>query len=221
MQQAFANQRSHQFLLVRKLILDAIEQGTVQTVEYANKDVYYRLRIQLLSRKKGWVMLAVHLNTFDSEREVKTAREMLNFSSALLTTYDLVVLIFPDSNKSTRLYTSNKLPIYDREGSITGSVEKFCEREVDPADQRRYLQFMNFQTMEKRLEVSPQKFIQSYFRMRWGNDSENWHTARVTQIPKYPERTYLLTIQSIQGNGNKLLNTIAKEHPDLLENIIL
>ncbi|MBQ6518922.1 MAG: EAL domain-containing protein [Anaerolineaceae bacterium] len=221
LQQAFANQRSHQFLLVRKLILDAIERGTVQTVEYANKDVYYRLRIQLLSRKKGWVMLAVHLNTFDSEREVKTAREMLNFSSALLTTYDLVVLIFPDSNKSTRLYTSNKLPIYDREGSITGSVEKFCEREVDPADQRRYLQFMNFQTMEKRLEVSPQKFIQSYFRMRWGNDSENWHTARVTQIPKYPERTYLLTIQSIQGNGNKLLNTIAKEHPDLLENIIL
>ena len=217
LEQAFSNQRSYQFLMIRKLILDAIQQGTVQTVEYVNKDVYYRLSVQALSRKKGWVMLAVHLVTFDSEQEVKTARDMLNYGSALFSTHELVVLIFPDSNRSARLYTAIDLPIYDHEDSITGSVEKFCEAEVEPVDQSRYLQFMDFNTMKKRIEASPKKFIQNYFRMRWGEETHNWHTARVTEITTYSETAYLLTIQSVQGNGKHMLDVVANEHPELLE----
>ena len=217
LEQAFSNQRSYQFLMIRKLILDAIQQGTVQTVEYVNKDVYYRLSVQVLSRKKGWVMLAVHLVTFDSEQEVKTARDMLNYGSALFSTHELVVLIFPDSNRAARLYTAIDLPIYDHEDSITGSVEKFCEAEVEPVDQSRYLQFMDFNTMKKRIEASPKKFIQNYFRMRWGKETHNWHTARVTEITTYSETAYLLTIQSVQGNGKHMLDVVANEHPELLE----
>ena len=172
--------------------------------------------MQLLSRKKGWVMLAVHLNTFDSDREVKTARDMLNYGSALFSTYDLAVLIFPESNKATRIYASNDLPIYDHEASITGSVEKFCEAEVEPVDQRRYLRFMDFSTMKDRIEASPKKFIQNFFRMRWGGGSGNWYSARVTEITTYTEYAYLLTIQSVQGNENQLLDLAANEHPELL-----
>ncbi len=217
LEQAFSNQRSYQFLMIRKLILDAIQQGTVQTVEYVNKDVYYRLSVQALSRKKGWVMLAVRLVTFDSEQEVKTARDMLNYGSALFSTHELVVLIFPDSNRSARLYTAIDLPIYDHEDSITSSVKKFCEAEVEPVDQSRYLQFMDFNTMKKRIEASPKKFIQNYFRMRWGEETHNWHTARVTEITTYSETAYLLTIQCVQGNGKHMLDVVADEHPELLE----
>ena len=144
---------------------------------------------------------------------------MLNYGSALFSTYELAVLIFPDSNRSVRLYTANSLPIYDHESSITGSVEKFCKSEVETVDQRRYLQFMDFTTMKKRIEGSTKKFIQSYFRMRWGGESHNWHTARVTEITTYTERAYLLTIQSVQGNGKRMLDVIAKEHPELLEQV--
>ena len=214
---SFTNQRSHQFLMIRKLILDAISKGTVQTVEYVRNGVYFRLSMRVLSRKTGWVMLAVSLNTFDSEREVKTAREMLNYSSALFTTYDLAVLIYPDSNKAVRIYASNDLPVYDHEDSITGSVEKFAAGEVDPVDQKRYLQFMDFNTMQERIGASPNQFIQSYFRMRWGSDSANWHTARVMEIKTFSERVYLLTIQSVQGIGCRLLDAASAEHPELLK----
>ena len=216
LEQAFSNQRSHQFLMVRKLILDALEKGTIQTVEYVNKDVYYRLSVQLLARKKGWVMMAVRLSTFDSEREVSTAREMLNYGSALFSTYELAVLIFPERNMSSRLYTANDLPIYDQESSISGSVEKFCKAEVAAPDQSRYMQFMDFKTMKGRIDSSPKKFIQSYFRMRWGDGANNWHTARVTEIPTYSERAYLLTIQSVQGSGQQILDWTVNERPELL-----
>ena len=216
LEQVFANQRSYQYLMVRKLILDAIAQGTVQTVEYVANDVYYRLSMQLLARKKGRVMLAVCLSTFDTEQEVKTAREMLNYGSALFSTFEIAVLIFPESNRSSRIYNSSSLPVYEQEISIMGSVEKFCKAEVMPVDQQRYLRFMDFKTMNERLESGSKKFIQGFFRMRWGDGSDNWYAARVTQITTFTEKTYMLTFQAVQGDGKCLLDTIAAEHPELL-----
>lgn len=216
LEQVFSNRSSYQYLMVRKLILDAIAQGTMQTVEYVTNDVYYRLSMQLLARKKGRVMLAVGLNTFDSEREVSTAREMLNYGSALFSTFEIAVLIFPESNRASRIYTSTSLPVYERETSITGSVEKFCEGEVLPVDQQRYLRFMDFKTVKERIESSPKKFIQGFFRMRWGDGCNNWYTARLTQVTTFTETTYMLTFQSVQCEGKCLLDVVAAEHPELL-----
>ena len=70
--------------------------------------------------------------------------------------------------------------------------------------------------MKGRIDSSPKKFIQSYFRMRWGEESNNWHTARVTEIPTYSEKAYLLTIQSVQGSGQQILDWTVNERPDLL-----
>lgn len=213
---ALSNQRSHQYMMLSKIILEAIEKGTVQIMEYAYRNVYYRFSVQLLARKKGWVMLGVRLSTFDSEQEVRTAQEMLNYSSALLSTYDLAVLIFPEKHLVKRIYTANKLPVYDQETSMMGSLEKFCEAEVEPVDQKRYLQFMDFSTMTERIEATPERFIQGFFRMRWGNIPDNWHTARVTQIPSYSEKAYLLTIQSVHGDIKQWLDKLVTKYPDYL-----
>ena len=97
-----------------------------------------------------------------------------------------------------------------------GSVEKFCKAEVMPVDQQRYLRFMDFKTMNERLESGAKKFIQGFFRMRWGDGSDNWYAARVTQITTFTEKTYMLTFQAVQGDGKCLLDTIAAEHPELL-----
>ena len=217
LENALSNRRSYQYLMIRKLILDAVTQGTVQTIEHVNRDVYFRLSVQYLSRREGWVMMGVRLNTFDSEREVRTAQEMLNYGSALFSTYELVVLFYPDRNVVSRLYTANDLPIYDQEGSIEGSLAKFCQAEIDPADQERYMQFLNFKTMTARIDASPKNFIQGVFRTRWESASGKWYTARVTQIPTISEKAYLLTFQNIQGDVNRWLDMFVREHPGMLE----
>ena len=217
LESAINDRRSDQYLMIKKMITEAIGLGTVQTVEYINNDVYYRLSAKCLARKTDKAMLALRLSTFDSEREVKTAQEMLNYGNALFSTYELVVLIYPESDISTRIYTTENLPTYDREGSLEKSVRKFCQTEVDPMDQMRYLEFMDFASMPRRIEASAKRFIHGFFRMRWGNDATNWYIARVTQIPASAEKAYLLTIQALQGKGLQWLDTIAGEHPEALE----
>lgn len=216
LEHALSSQRSHQYLIFHKLVMDALRTGTVHTVEYAYKDVYFRLSALSVARKEGRAMIVMRLNTFDSEREVQTAQELLNSSSALLTTYDLVVLFYPERKAAKRVFTANSMAEYDQEESFEISLRKFCTEQVDPVDQERYLQFMNFSTMEERVGESPKHFIQSLFRMRLGQGTTGWYSARLTQVPSRPEKVFMLTVQNVQANLQKWMNLIVEEYPDML-----
>ena len=210
-----SHQRGHYYLAIHKLVMDALQQGTIQTVEYAYRDVYYRLSALFIARREGRAMILMRLNTFDAEREVKTAQEMLDNGSALFFTYEMVAMIRPEMKKAKRIYAASSLPSYDREESVDKTIRKFCENHVDPADQERYLQFANMETMGERIRNSPRKFIQAVFRMRLEKDQSSWYSARFTEVPSSSEPVYILTIQSVQENLNRWLNLFVEEHPEM------
>ena len=216
LESALDHSRSAQYLVLRKLFIDAIQKGTMQKIEYAYKDVYYRISAQLLSRKTGTSMLALRLNTYDTVRESQTDQKLLDYSSALFTTYDLVVAIYPERNAASRLYTANNLPIYNREPSVESCVAKFCESEIVPDDQERYLQFMDFRTLPERIEKYGNQFVQGYFRLRWTNHPSCWRASRVTRIPSSFETMYLLTFQAVQDFEAEYLDRSAAEQPEML-----
>lgn len=211
------DKQSDQHMLIKKLIADSIESNDINTIEYANNDVYFRLSSKCLVKSEDRAMLAMRLSTFDSEKERRTAREMLYYSNTLFTTYELVVLFYPGSNSANRIYNSQNLPIYDREETLHEGLSKFCKAQVDPIDQERYMKFLDFTTLGERLNKSPKGFIQDFFRMKWG-DGGTWYTARVSNVSASEETTYILTIQSIQGNGEKFVDLISRDHSELLEN---
>ena len=226
LERAFNDHRSDRYLMIKKLVTDTISLGTRQTVEYVNNDVCYRLSAKCLAKKKDKAMLALRLITFDSEREIQTAKEMLNYGNSLFSTYELVVVMYPDSGISKRIYTANSLPSYDQAGSLSESFRGFCESEVMPVDQARYLRFMDYETINQRVEASPKGFIQSSFRLHWDSRNDGaradsdvgpWYTARVSRIPASAERAYLLTIQSHPANEARHLDVIARDHPEILE----
>lgn len=210
------NHRSEHFLMIKKMLADAIETGVIQKVEYKTNDVYYRLCAKCLAKRTDKAMIALRLSIFDSENEEKTAREMLNYGNALFSTYELAVLLYPENNTANRIYTSRNLPKYDREKTLKMTVQKFVETEVDPVDQERYLRFLNFQDIEQRLNENAKGFIQGFFRLFLGNSTSSWHSVRVTKIPSSAEKMYILTIQTIHGNGMQILESTASEHPDMI-----
>ena len=210
-----SHQRGHYYLAIHKLVMDALQQGTIQTVEYAYRDMYYRLSALFIARREERAMIIMRLNTFDAEREVKTAQEMLDNGSALFFTYEMVAMIRPEMKKAKRIYAASSLPSYDREESVDKTIRKFCENHVDPADQERYLQFANMGTMGERIRNSPRKFIQAVFRMKLEKDQSSWYSARFTEVPSSSEPVYILTIQSVQENLNRWLNLFVEEHPEM------
>ncbi len=215
LEHALSNQRSYQYLIIQKLVLDALRSRKIETVEFAYKDVYFRLSALFIARRLGKAMIVMRLNTFDSEKEIKTAQEMLNNGSALMSTYDLIVMIWPDRKVAKRIYAANNLASYDREATVEIALKKFCETEVEPAFRQSYMQFMDFETMEERVEKSPDKFIQDVFRMRLNRDKSNWYTARVTRLPATTEKTFMLTVQRMQDNLSYWIDKIAGNWPEM------
>ena len=209
--------RDDQYLLLKKLMDDAIATGEVQRFEYFKNDVYYRLSAKLLVRRPDRAMLALRLSTFDPEREVEKTQEMLNYSSALFSTYEIAVLIYPDRDMANRIFTARNLPEFDKEKTLKLTVQKFVEAQVDPVDQERYLKFLDFSTAEERTGNNPRGFIQGLFRLHCGNEPSTWHTVRLTRLPLDDERAYILTIQTIHGGGMVFLDKAASEHPELLK----
>ncbi len=210
----YNDRRTDQYLMMKKIFTDAVGMGTMQKAEYKKDDVYYRISAKCLARRDSHAMLAVRLSTFDSQHEEKSALEMMNYCRALFATYELVVLIYPESEMSNRLYTSENLPEYDRELTLNESVRKFCIAQVSSEDQERYLKFLNFDTVQKRIDESPLGYIQDYFRMRWGGGDNNWYTARLSEVTDFTEKTYILTIQALSGKEIEYLN-IYKEKKGL------
>ena len=217
LENALSNQKSHYFQITRKLVLDALQSGEIQTVEYAYNDVYYRLSALFVARREGRAMILMRLNTFDAEREVQTAKEMLDNSSALFSTYEMVVIVYPESGKAKRIFTANSVPSYGSEKTIGKIAVRFSENHVDPADQERYLRFMDFETMPERLKSNPKQFIQGIFRMHLEKEQRKWYSVRVTQIAGTSETAYIYTIQNVQDHLNHWLDLLAVQHPEMLQ----
>ena len=198
----------------QKMMDEAVGTGMIREIEYINNDVFYRLRAKLLARKKDHAMVALKLSTFDSDREIETAKEMLSYGNALFSTYELVVMIYPDSNTVNRIYTTHNLPVYDREATIRISLRKFCEAEVAPVDQERYMRFLDFDTLKDRIKDGKRGFISGFFRMCWVQERYNWYVARATLLPSAGEFAIMLTIQALQQKESDCVDRLSHEHPE-------
>lgn len=216
LEDAFNDHRANQYLLLKKFIDDTVRSGTIRYVEYVNNDVFYKLSAKCIARKDDSVMLATCLNTFDTEVELKTAKELMSYSNSLFSTYELVVLMYPESGIANRIYSSNILPEYDKEANIRMSLKKFCENEVDPEDQERYLKFLDFSTVSERVGNDPRGFIQGVFRMRWSGNERKWHIVRFSRVSTSSENSYILTMQAVPAAASLVLDMAIENHPELL-----
>ena len=216
LEKEFNDKRSGQYILLKKFIDDTIRTGKINSIEYVNNDVFYKLSAKYLAGKGDSVMLAICLNTFDTELELRTAKELMTYSNSLFSTYELVVLMYPESGVANRIYTSNNLPEYDKEANIRMSLKKFCENEVDPEDQERYLKFLDFSTVSERVGSDPRGFIQGVFRMRWSGTERKWHIVRFSRVSTSSENSYILTMQALPAAASLVLDMAIENHPELL-----
>ncbi|MCR5293975.1 MAG: EAL domain-containing protein [Lachnospiraceae bacterium] len=219
LERVFNEKKSDQYLMLKNLILDAIGSDTVMELDYTNNDVYYTLGARCLARDRKRAMLALQLQIFDSENEVKTSKQMLQYGNALFSTYEIVTLVYPRLGASTRIYAADFIPSYDnvKAKTLKESIEKFCEAEIVPEDRERYLRFFNLETLGERIGSCPGGFIQDAFRLnRIKSAKGKWRNIRISRVPSDEEVVYIYTIQVVQEKEELMLDLMAKEHPEVL-----
>ena len=211
LEQAFNDKVSNQYLMLKRLVTEAISNDFIQEVDYVNNDVFYKIRGRCLAKTDGKAMMALQLRTFDSEKKDQTENEMLRYGNALFNTYELATAIYPDSDSSERIYSRESIQSYASRGQLRDSFRRFCRKEILPEDQDRYLRFCDLDTMEKRLEKG---FIQGWFRLK---STREWRTIRISQIPSDKEKTYLYTIQKLPDEEKGILETFVRINDEVMK----
>ena len=204
----FNDHISDHYLMMKRLVTDAVSNQTVQQVDYMNNGVSYRLRARCLAKEEGKAMLALQLRTFQTEKEAHASEEMLQYGNALFSTCELVSVIYPDRDSSERIYSRESILSYASVGKLRESFQRFCSSEIHPDDQERYRRFSDLGSLDERLESG---FIQSFFRM---TSSAVWRSIRISRMPSDKERVYLYTIQALPDQEMRNLDTFVREHPN-------
>lgn len=204
----FNDHISDHYLMMKRLVTDAVSNQTVQRVDYTNNGVSYRLRARCLAKEEGKAMLALQLRTFQTEKEAHASEEMLQYGNALFSTCELVSVIYPDRDSSERIYSRESILSYASVGKLRESFQRFCSSEIHPDDQERYRRFSDLDSLDERLESG---FIQSFFRM---TSSAVWRSIRISRMPSDKERVYLYTIQALPDQEMRNLDTFVREHPN-------
>ena len=208
LEHAFNDHISDHYLMMKRLVTDAVSNQTVQRVDYMNNGVSYRLRARCLAKEEGKAMLALQLRTFQTEKEAHASEEMLQYGNALFSTCELVSVIYPDRDSSERIYSRESILSYASVGKLRESFQRFCSSEIHPDDQARYRRFSDLDSLDERLESG---FIQSFFRM---TSSAVWRSIRISRMPSDKERVYLYTIQALPDQEMRNLDTFVREHPN-------
>ena len=208
LEHAFNDHISDHYLMMKRLVTDAVSNQTVQQVDYMNNGVSYRLRARCLAKEEGKAMLALQLRTFQTEKEAHASEEMLQYGNALFSTCELVSVIYPDRDSSERIYSRESILSYASVGKLRESFQRFCSSEIHPDDQERYRRFSDLDSLDERLESG---FIQSFFRM---TSSAVWRSIRISRMPSDKERVYLYTIQALPDQEMRNLDTFVREHPN-------
>ena len=208
LEHAFNDHISDHYLMMKRLVTDAVSNQTVQQVDYMNNGVSYRLRARCLAKEEGKAMLALQLRTFQTEKEAHASEEMLQYGNALFSTCELVSVIYPDRDSSERIYSRESILSYASVGKLRESFQRFCSSEIHPDDQERYRRFSDLDSLDERLESG---FIQSFFRM---TSSAVWRSIRISRMPSDKERVYLYTIQALPDQEMRNLDTFIREHPN-------
>ena len=94
----------------------------------------------------------------------------------------------------------------------------FCNDNIYPDDQKRYMQFVDMETLEDRLSKHDNIFVQKLFRVKV-EDDYRWRTIRITRIPgPISEPTsFIYTIQKVSNHDSGSYGLLLNEHPDIFD----
>ena len=210
LESAFNDRISDQYLMMRRLVQNAIGSDTVQELDYIYNDVYFTIKARCLAKLPDKALLALQLRIFETENKTKTSDDMMRYGNALFATYELVTIISPKKDSSERIFSRMGIQSYAKTTGLKDSFRAFCQNEIVREDQDRYMAFCDLDSLEKR--VSKEGFIQSFFRLK---STREWKSVRISRIPSDVEVSYLYTIQSVLKEENRRMHIYAKDHSEL------
>ena len=202
---------------LRQVELTVQAEGTIKK-DYMIGDLCYSFTTRFLARTAEKIMVAVNLLVYGGEVIENRFEEINKYSRSLFYNFELVTMIYPDSDSSKPIYVNSGFQKVYGTVSLRRGIREFVSAEVYKEDMDRYLDFMDLDTIYDRIVEDNCSFVQQPFRLRTPDGRYRWRLVRMTRIPTSDGKNcYMYSIQRMPPVDIRVIESEIKVHPDMFK----
>ncbi|MCR5624402.1 MAG: EAL domain-containing protein [Lachnospiraceae bacterium] len=184
-------------------------------IDYIDNGFLVLMKAEYIASLNDKTALKVTLRNIYTELEYKRNSMLENGLVGLYSQFELVNLISPDKDSAMQIYSNASFKkVYGQTGLATG-IKEFTASEVFADDRERYIEFMDFDTIEDRYKEQETHFLTEPFRLRDKKGGFRWKLVTLLKMSSDNDRQYLYEIQQIDKNKYEYFNEhFGKDTPE-------
>lgn len=197
--------------LIRSVLKQTSRTKNTKTIDFIDNNSLVILTASYIASLGTKSAAKVTIRNIRSDLEYSKHSLLNTGLIGLYSQFILVNLISPEEDTAVQIYSNASFNKIYGTHSLTKGIKEFTENEVYIDDQKRYLNFMNMDTIEDRLLETGTNFITEAFRLHDKAGSYKWRLVTLLKVPSGVNRTYLYEIQEA---SHKTLKSIRIEYGD-------
>ena len=183
-----------------------IESDEVQTIDNVMNCGYFTFKAKRIARCGNRSVVAAMINIYDPHISDNRSDDMQEFSQAVYSTYEIVMMLYPEENRIHKIYSSSGFENLFNSESISMGIRYFMENYIHEKDWERFKEFFKSEKFIERMDAEGTTFVGDSFRLLSVNNTYRWINFRVTRAFAASEPKYLLTVQSVNRKASEMLS---------------
>ncbi len=178
----------------------ASKTDEIRTIDNVMNEGYFTFKVRCIARSGERAMMAAMIYIYDPKNSDDRSDDIQKYSQTLYSTYEFVMMLYPESDYAHRIYSSFGMNHITGEYRLSEGIRYVAERYIHPEDRERYIRFMT-DSPERRMTESTQNFIAQPFRLKFTCGEFKWVIIRLTKAYTVSEPKFLLTIQKLDSEA--------------------
>lgn len=213
---SFNSRSKEQHAVMVKMLDRSVSENSVEKIDYVENGVFYTLKNKCLSKQNNKNMIAITLYTFSTDKEERKTDDILRLGPSVFLTYNIISVLYPAIDNMEMIFSySGPERDYSRM-SLREATKDFIANSVYKADIERYTKFIDYDSLDARINESGSNFIQDMFRIKNRGKGFTWQNVRLTRMINNDVVCYLYTFQNVSKAEERVADYMLREHPEML-----
>ncbi|MCR5089467.1 MAG: EAL domain-containing protein [Oscillospiraceae bacterium] len=177
-------------------LLDEARQEGEGTLLTVHNDDYYEMRAKRIAQSGSRCSILMGITNLSQIAALDNQKKLDDGLRSLYSVYEQVSVIDLDSMTLTPLHRSGDGEHNVLSGSLSERIKEYAESHIFPEDQRRYLRFMNTDTLEERITRAGSGSLTIHLRTLTMHGAYDWKCYLLVRIH---DKAFYLLVRDAQG----------------------
>ena len=195
-------------------MIETIAENKYARLDYVVGDTACVMRAKHITTQNGKTALLISIDDTIEQSERKRRDRMDEALNVLYSIYEHIDIIHLDEGFIEPVFSNAGWQSHYNVPEFENVGKRFAETEVFESDRKRYMEFMDHDTMIDRIRESGENYLASFFRVRAHGGDHAWKLFGLIRLTERPGNQVMLCIRNTHWSNDALLQEAFDGHAD-------